>query len=45
MLRDDLGGWDGVGREAPEGGISVCLELMHTVVQQKHNIVKQLSSS
>ena len=49
MLCDHLEGWGREGgREAHEGGdmgICVCIQLIHFVVQQKHNIVKQLYSN
>ena len=46
MLCDDLEGWEvGVGRETPEEGVYVYIWLIHDVVQQKHNILKQLYSN
>ena len=49
MLCDHLEGWDREGgkemREGGDMGIYVYIELIHLVVQQKHNIVKQLYSN
>ena len=49
MLCDHLEGWNKKGgREAQEGGdmgICVYIQLIHFVVQQKYNIVKQLYSN
>ena len=46
MLWDDLEGWDRGrgGREAQEGDICIHV-LTDFIVQQKHNIVKQLYSN
>ena len=49
MLCDHLEGWDREGgRETQEGedvGIYVYVQLIHSVIQQKHNTVKQLYSN
>ena len=49
MLCDHLEGWDREGgRETQEGvdmGIYVYIQLIHSVIQQKHNAVKQLYSN
>ena len=41
VLQDDLDGWDGVedGREAQEGRIYMCVQLIHFVVQQKPTLI------
>ena len=45
MICDDLDGWDeGAGRLKREG-VHVYIELIHSVVQRKHNIAKQLYAS
>ena len=35
VLCEDLEGWDGVEREAQEGGVYVYLWLIHIIVHQK----------
>ena len=45
VIGDDLDGWDaGRGRLRREGAY-VYVELIHTGIQQKHNIAKQLYSN
>ena len=45
MLCDDLEGWYGVGRREVQEGSYVYRWLIHFLVQQKHNIIKQLHSN
>ena len=46
VLCDDLEGWYGLGRrEVQEEGSYVYRWLVHFLVQQKHNIIKQLHSN
>ena len=46
MLCDDLEGWYGLGRrEVQEERSYVYRWLIHFLVQQKHNIIKQLHSN
>ena len=45
MLCDDLEGWYGVGRREVQERSYVYRWLIHFLVQQKHNIIKQLLSN
>ena len=45
VIGDDLDGWDTGGGRLRREGVYVYVELIHTGIQQKHNIAKQLYSN
>ena len=45
VIGDDLDGWDAGGGRLRREGAYVYVELIHTGIQQKHNIAKQLYSN